>query len=144
MTDWKDDLLTTLLDCGYGDLSLLEDCEYDMDEIIDDCKEVFGDLNINNLVRVMFEFGLRDIEQAVGDRICELEAIDNVRELDEDEELELAALQELSPFDDMESFHNYLDTHIWIEDDEKKSTYTTYLSEALDRFYEMTGFEITY
>ena len=34
MSDFREDLLTVILDCGYGDLYLLENCQYDMEEII--------------------------------------------------------------------------------------------------------------
>lgn len=144
MADWREDLLTAILDCGYGDLYLMKDCQYDIGEIVEECEATFGCLHINNFVRIMFDFGLRDIEEAINDRICELEAIANERDLDEDEETELSALRELAPFEDMRSYHNYIDTHIWIDDEEKKKTYTAYLQEALDQFEEMTGFEITY
>lgn len=144
MSDWREDLLTSILDCGYGDLYLLEDCQYDIGEIVEDCIATFGGLKINNLVRIMFDYGLRDIETARDDRICELEAIPNERELDEDEEDELATLRTLEPFEDMQSFHNFIDTHIWIDAKEKVPAYTKYLKEALDHFCEMTGFEITY
>ena len=83
MSDWREDLLTSILDCGYGDLYLLEDCQYDIGEIVEECLSNFGRLDINNLVRIMFEFGLRDIETARDDRICELEAVQNERELDD-------------------------------------------------------------
>ena len=144
MSDWREDLLTSILDCGYGDLYLLEDCQYDIGYIVEDCIATFENLDINNLVSIMFDYGLRDIEEAISDRICELEAIQNERELDEDEEEELTALRTLEPFEDMQSFYNYIDTHIWIDADEKVDTYKKYMQEALDHFCEMTGFEITY
>lgn len=144
MSDFREDLLTSILDCGYGDLYLLEDCQYDIGEIVEDCIATFGGLKINNLVSIMFDYGLRDIETARDYRICELEAIPNERELDEDEEDELATLRTLEPFEDMKSFHNFIDTHIWIDAKEKVPAYTKYLKEALDHFCEMTGFEITY
>lgn len=134
MADWREDLLTAILDCGYGDLYLLKDCQYDIGEIVEECEETFGGFNINNLVRIMFDCGLRDIETARDDRIRELEAIPNERNLDEDEATELEVLRSLEPFEDIQSFHNFLDTHIWIDVDEKKEAYVKYLNEALDHF----------
>lgn len=136
---FKDDLLVSILDCGYADLSLLEHCEYDMYDIVDECKQSFdGNMNINNIVRIMFDFGLRDIESEIRERILELEA----DERNNEEQEELDKLIELDVYDDIESFHNYLDTSIWIA--KNKEVYIEYLQESLDRFYENTGFEITY
>lgn len=144
MADWKDALLCSIFDCGIADLGLLEDCKYDMYKIIDECEEMFGDLHINDVIRTMFYFGLCEIEDTIDGRILELEDIlSDGGELDEAESLELATLRELDPFNDIRSSHNFIDTHIWIYDEDKKTDYTTYLSEALDHFYEMTGFEIT-
>lgn len=142
MSDWREDLLTVILDCGYGDLYLLENCQYDMEEIIEECIATFGNIKINNLVRIMFDFGLRDIETARDDRICEIEAIQNERELDEEEREDLEALKQLEPFEDICSFHNYIDTHIWIDNDSKRPVYEKHLSDALKRFTDMTGFTI--
>lgn len=144
MTDWREDLLTVILDCGNGDLYLLKDCQYDIGEIVEECIATFGAVKINSLVRIMFDYGLRDVEEAIGDRICELEAITNERDLNKVEEQELAALRELDPFEDMLSFHNFIDTHIWIDAKEKVDAYKKYMQEALDHFCEMTGFEIAY
>ena len=143
MADWKDALLCSAINCSYDDLTLLEDCKYDFNEMIAVCIVRWGGLNFNTLTRVMFDFGLRDIEQYINDRICELEAIANERQLDEDEEFKLEALRKLNPFVDINSVHNCIDTTIWIDNEESKKTYAMYLSEALDHFYEMTGFEIT-
>ena len=142
MYDFKEDLLCCLLNCGDLDINLLSDCGYELCDIVDDCKATFGEVNINNLVRIMFDYGLRDIETAINDRICEIEAVAGERDLDEDEENELEALRGLEPFDDIQSFHNFIDTHIWVDDDGKKETYKKYLQEALDEFEKMTGFEI--
>lgn len=142
MSDWREDLLTSILDCGYGDLYLLEDCQYDIGEIVEECLSNFGRLDINNLVRIMFEFGLRDIETARDDRICELEAVQNERELDDEEQKELEMLRLMEPLEDFGSFHNYIDTHIWLNARDLGEAYQTYLHDAIERFEDMTGFVI--
>ena len=143
MNDWKEDLLAAILDCGYADLYLLEDCRYDLCEIVEECRMNFGKLDINLLVRIMFEYGLRDIETAINDRICELESVENERNLDEDERVELESLRVLDPFENIESFHNYIDTSIWVSrEGNKREIYKRYLQDSLDRFEEMTGFQI--
>ena len=145
MSDWREDLLTSILDCGYGDLYLLEDCQYDIGEIVEECEAQFGKIDINLLAMTMFDFGLREIEEAIKDRLAELNDIEETEgELSEEEQVEREALETLEPFEDMQSFHNFIDTHIWIDAKEKVSAYTKYLKEALDHFCEMTGFEITY
>ena len=64
--------------------------------------------------------------------------------LTEEEREERDALETLEPSEDMASFHNYIDTHIWIDAKEKVDAYTKYMQKALDHFCEMTGFEISY
>lgn len=49
----------------------------------------------------------------------------------------------LDPFEDIQSFHNFIDTYIWIDADDKIEIYKKYVKEALDQFEEMTGFEIS-
>ena len=145
MTDFREDMLTAILDCGYGDLYLLEDCRYDIGEIVDECQFTFGKLDINDMVRIMFEFGLRDIEYDIRSRIEDLNDIEQTEgELDESEKEERDALSMLNPSEDIESFHNYVDTHIWIEAKDKVETYERYLKSSLDQFEEMTGFAIQY
>lgn len=133
--DW---LLMELLHCREYDLSLLDNVGYDLCDIIETDSTFPFDLNY--VMRQVFELGYSQIAQAVNDRICELEAISNERELEEDEELELSELRTLEPSEDFESFHNYIDTHVWCE--RNKEIYKKYLSEALDDFAEGTGFEI--
>lgn len=128
--------LVNLLNCGIDDLRLIEDVNYPW------CDILTGDMpfDMNDLMRMVVEFGIQQITDAANDRICELEAIPNERERDEDEETELKALRSLSPEDDILSFHNYLDTHVWFEN--HADVYRTYLPEALDAFADGTGFEI--
>lgn len=135
----KDSLLMTVLKCGSADLELLEGVRYDWDCIFEHEMED-GELEFNRIMYAVFCYGFGEIEKRVDDRICELEAIQNERELDEDEEKELELLRELCPYDDFSSYHNYLDTHVYCN--AHGGTYKTYMSEALDEFEENTGFYI--
>lgn len=135
--DW---LLMELLHCGEYDLSLLDNVGYDWCDVIETDSTFPFDLNY--VMRQVFEFGYSQIAQAVNDRICELEAIPNERELEEDEELELSELRTLEPYEDFESFHNYIDTHVWCE--KHKDIYQKYMAEAIDEFGDGTGFEISF
>lgn len=134
---FKDDLLVELLGCGYADLTVLEDCRYDFSEIIDECYSVYGKLELNALARIMFEFGIREIGDYVCERIEELEGYGEDT-LDEELREELNALREIDVYEDIQSFHNYLDTSIWVCD--HNGIYENYLSEALDTFEHNTGY----
>lgn len=138
MVKGKDDLLMQLLRCGSLDLALIDDVGYDFCDILEYCDgaEWVVSVGLNGVMRLVFEYGFEQIAKAINDRIEELENED----LDEDGEKELSALRVLNPDDDMETYHNYLDTHVWCK--EHYDTYRKYLSEALDDFAEGTGFDI--
>lgn len=145
MISSRDDFLMSILHCGVCDLSLIDDVGYNWCDILD--SETLGEMlssgsrqRLNYLMRRVVEFGIRQITTAVDDRICELEAIPNDRELDADEEKELSALRALNPEEDIDSYHNFVDTHVWFENN--ADVYHTYMQEALDNFAEGTGFEI--
>ena len=140
MTDFKDDIIVALLDCGYADIYVFDQCQYEMSQMCEECKDDYGEVNINNLARTMFNFGLRDIANKVDERIKELQETENPSEA---EKTELEAIKELSPFDDFGSYHNCLDTSIWLERHDLADTYKTYMQEALDDFEEMTGYAIS-
>ena len=136
-----------LLNCGVLDLKLIDGVGYEWCDILDG--ETLGEMlsdgsrqreTLNYIMRRVVEFGIDQLTTAVADRICELEAIPNERELDADEEEELEALRTLNPEEDIESYHNFIDTHVWFENN--AAVYRTYLQEALDDFTEGTGFEI--
>lgn len=140
--DFKTNLLTALLNCGYLDLVILKDCEYDFSDLIEIVKDYDGEININSLCSAMFELGKGDMQEAINNRIEELEEIE-LDELQEEEQEELKALKELNPFEDIESFHNSLDTSIYFPyDSDKADIYKKYMQDALDNFENMTGFNI--
>lgn len=136
---FKDDLLVELLGCGYADLSVLEGCKYDFSDIIEECYSVYGKLELNALAKIMFDIGISEIENYIEHRIEEIEdSVEYENMLHEELRKELHALRELDPHDDIESFHNYLDTSIWVNN--HKRTYKRYLGPALDRFADDTGY----
>ncbi len=139
---FKDDLLVELLGCGYADLSVLEDCRYDFSEIIEECYGVYGKLELNALARIMFEFGIREIGDYVNDRINSItygvDEEDEENMLSEELKEELHALRNLDVYEDIQSFHNYLDTSIWVCN--HNETYEKYLGEALEGFANNTGY----
>jgi len=138
MTTGTESLLKTILDCGSEDLSILEDVQYDWADLLKRmCDET---CNLNSLMWMVFQVGYEGIQVAIDDRICELEAIVNERPLDDYEEEELARLRELDATEDFESYHNYLDTHVWCQ--KHADTYEEYMMEALETFRDNTGFYI--
>ncbi len=88
-------------------------------------------------MREVFQVGYEDIQIAVVNRICELESSGD---LDDDEADELTLLRELDASEDFDSYHNYLDTHVWCRN--HADTYKKYMTEALEEFEENTGFYI--
>lgn len=137
----KDDLLMTILKCGSLDLGMIDSVGYDFCDIISQLDDMpIQEIGINGLMRAVVDFGIIQIREAVDRRICELEAIPNERELDEEEEAELAALRLLNPDEDIQSYHNCIDTHVWFE--HHGSLYRRYLEEAVDDFEEGTGLSI--
>jgi len=130
--------LTALLDCGVNDLRILDDVAYDWKEIIDAINETGTPPTLNNLLNAVFVKGLAEIQAAAKDMICELEAITKERELEADEEEELAQLRELNASKDFGSFCNCLDTSIYCKN--HADIYGKYMDEVLDMFEQNTGF----
>lgn len=135
-------LLCEMLSCGTLDLELLDRVGYDWDEVLEQLDWPDGEgFNFNRLMRAVVDVGIIHIKQAVEDRICELEAVENERELDEDESEEMEALRHLDTDQDIEGFFNCLDTHVWFR--QNGSIYRRYLSSALDSFEDNVGFFLT-
>lgn len=136
-------LLCNLLDCGEYDLSVLKDVEYEWCDIISDLKISGIEVNLNSIMARAFEYGLGEIKESIENRINELkiwhERTDEEFEA-ECEELEL--LKYLDPYEDMEGYYNFLDTHMYITDPDKREIYEKYLSKELNHFKEMTGYAI--
>ena len=135
-------LLCEMLSCGTLDLELLDRVGYDWDEVLEQLDWPDGEgFNFNRLMRAIVDVGIIHIKQAVEDRICELEAVENERELDGDEAEEMESLRRLDPDQDIEGFFNCLDTHVWFR--QNGSIYRRYLSSALDSFEDNVGFFLT-
>lgn len=134
-------LLCEMLSCGTMDLELLDQIGYDWDEVLYQAGWPSENLDFNALMRAVVDVGIIHIQEAVDDRICELEAVQNERKLDDDEEDELRLLNSLRPDNDIRSYHNFLDTHVWFE--HNGSIYRQYLPKALDSFEDNVGFFLT-
>lgn len=133
--------LTAILYCGSLDIRLLDDCTLACEDVLERAHEWTDSPNINDLVKAMFELALLNLKEAVEQRTEELEGYYGCRDIDDDDLQELEAIRDLDVDEDISSFHNFLDTHIWFE--KNAETYKKYFEPALDQFYEETGFEIT-
>lgn len=60
----------------------------------------------------------------------------------QEQENELKDLKKLNPYNDLEEYHNYLDTHVTCVN--HKSVYKKFLSEELADFAEGTGFAVEF
>lgn len=154
------DLLTSVLDCGYADLDVLMNCKYDISDLMDEVRDMGYQMpNLNNLAMAMFYIGRRAIQEWIDNRKDEVEeeidAIDDWFKDNEahalgdiaDEETRKEALEEmlkalegLEPQEDIESFHNFMDTSVYFSSGEKKEIYIKYCKDALDEFYDNTGY----
>ena len=152
-----DEILVALLDCGYGDLSVLEDCKYDMGDIVEQCQFEFGKIDLNLLAVTMFDMGRADVnewkEKLLNNLLDEKDewdkAIGNGQELTEEEkerydelESDIDLLKEFDVYENLESYHNYLDTSIWLTGTSDDERVRYLLSDAFKQFEENTGFDI--
>lgn len=136
-----DSLLKAILNCGSMDLEMLNDVKYDFDEIIEQLDdEPLQNVGFNGFMRAVVDVGIIYLQEAIDDRICELEAIYSERDLEDEEEEELAVLRRLDPNYDIEAYFNCLDTRVYFLSNEE--AYRTYMADALDSFAENTGLNL--
>lgn len=142
MTTGTQRLLCEMLSCGTADLETLDCIGYGWGDILSQLDDIpIQEVGFNGLMRAVVDYGIVQIKEAIDLRICELEAIPNERELDTDEEHELAALSVLNPDEDIRGYYNFLDTHVWFE--HNGSVYRVYMQEAIDDFEDNTGFSFS-
>ena len=136
----RDLLLTALLECGTLDLGVLDRVGYDWCDVLDRAEGFgvsFEKLGFNGLMRLVVDMGIEDLATAIGDRICELKAITNEKELDEDEAEELEMLRLLDPEEDVNAYFNFLDTHAYLQ--RNQDIYRDYAQDEVKEFEENTG-----
>lgn len=140
MVTSREDFLMQILQCGVLDLKLIDDVGYDFCDILE--LDSTFQFDINFVMSRVFEYGFSRIEDAIYERKEYLTDTRDTYGISEEQQKELDALNELSVLDDFQTYHNFIDTHVWC--DRNKETYKKYLSEALDDFAEGTGFEISF
>jgi len=137
---FHEELLTNLLQCGTADISLLEDCNCDFGKVLDELKENGFDLNLNNMLYIIFRQGLDILKEDIDLRIDELKAYDAITDQEKEE---LEKIQQLNACfgEDFSSYHNCLDTHFNYTNDNRE-IYEKYFKESLDKVMDFTGFDI--
>lgn len=134
----KENLLLALLGCGTLDLDMLDDVKYDFDDIIDQLDgQPIQEVGFNGLMRAVVDVGIIHIREALEEKLAELHGYRDEEVMTEADEEELKALEQLDPDNDIRSYHNCLDTHVWFE--HNGGAYRRYLQEAVDSFEENTG-----
>ncbi len=143
MVSSRDDLLMNLLGCGSLDLGVVDRVGYDFCDVLEQLDGLsVQNVGFNGLMRAVVEFGIDQMREAINTRVLELQGGPYVlNDLEEEEQEELDALNSLNPDEDIQSFHNFIDTHVWFENN--GPIYRRYLGEAIDAFEEGTGLHIT-
>ena len=135
----QEDLLMNILRCGTLDLAMIDKVGYDFCDIHEQLEDTpIQKVGFNGLMRAVVDFGIICIREALDERIEELKGIQDNEGLDDAEDDELQALEMLDPDEDIQSYHNCIDTHVWFE--HHGGIYRRYLQGAVDDFEENTGF----
>ena len=155
----KDDILMTMFGGGTLDWEMLDKCEYDFEDIYEDMKmfcSSYEDFDFNSILLGAIDLYKYHIQDKIDEKITETESdlkeleryIDenngnvDIEYVDDKKRLEqkLEDLQKLYATDDIEYFTNYLDTSIFILNDEIRALYKKYLKEEIKAENELIGF----
>lgn len=155
----KDDILMTIFGGGTLDWEMLDKCEYDFEEIYEDMKmfcSSYEDFDFNGILLGAIDLYVGHIQDKIDEKITRTESelkeleryIDenngnvDIEYVDDKKRLEqqLEDLQSLCANDDIEYFTNYLDTSIFIVNDEVRALYKKYLEEEVEKENELIGF----
>ena len=60
-------LLAHLLNCGTGDLSILDDIKYDIIDIVDDLSDDYFTPSLNNIIHEVFRKGIGEVDDYIRD-----------------------------------------------------------------------------
>ena len=155
----KDEILQTMFGGGTLDWEMLEKCEYDFEDIYKNMKmfcSSYEDFDFNSILLGAIDLYKYHIQDKIDEKITETES--DLKELENYEEMyngniayeyinkiidlrkQLEDLQKLYATDDIEYFTNYLDTSIFILNDEIRALYKKYLKEEIKAENELIGF----
>lgn len=154
LKNWVDNQIVNVKD----EISDLEDCISDLEDEISDLEDEVDSIDTD--IQLKFdeidENKDSDNENVLREELKQLHAIHEEKRLENNakedklenarKELELKQeeyedLSYLDPVEDIESYHNYLDTSVSITDNEE--IYEKYCSEGMKEFQENTGYSLT-
>lgn len=131
--DYKEELLAAILDCEADQLNFFERCRYNFSDVVMQCKENIDDISLNGLKLAILHIAIDEIDDAIEDKISEIE--ERLADgLTMEDSAMLSALQQLNPF---ENFHLLSDNTLMIDHED---FYSKHFKTPLDRLYLKTGF----
>lgn len=137
-------LVCNLLKCGPADLAMLERVGFDWHDVIEATGwrgSSFTDMDFNSLMDAVVYLGKMALKDALKNRIADIEILEIRGNLDKKDIAVLFSLIWLNPEEDIQSFHNYLDTHVWFE--KNGAVYRKHFAQELEDFASNVGLEIT-
>lgn len=158
MISFKEEILITLFGGGVADYSMLEECNYAFEDILENIKTFTSieNMDFNDILIGAIDIFRGNIEKVIEDKIDTItfdlkqleqysdenngnidnETIDKIEYLRK----ELEDLQELNVWDNIDFYTNYLDTQIFIENEETREIYNKYLKEEIEEENKQIGF----
>lgn len=123
-------VLKTVLDCGTGDLYMLDGIEYDLDEMVEEMITDGINPTLNNILGNVFRRGVEELAQLISDRLCEPGEDDSEEVLD--------VLRSLNPEQDISWRCNCRDSGIRFCENEE--IFRDYLPEEISKVEKSMGF----
>lgn len=116
-------IVSQILECWFLDVDFLEDLtrEFDIDLDIENIKQEFWKINLNLLVYKVYD-------EVKNKFLTEYkEEIENIL---------WEKLENISDFEDYEIFTNYLDSHLWFNNEEIENLFQLWRSEQSNKNYD--------
>ena len=148
----REEILHSMFGGGSADWEMLDDCRYDFDDIKRNIES--NNIEFNDILSGAISLYKEHIQNAIDNKKEKIQ--DNIEYLNnkidccaEDKcdayELDnayndLDRLDELDPYEDIEEFINFLDTHIYIIDDDTRAVYEELLADEIKRENDEIGF----
>lgn len=139
----REELLCAILDCGFGDLRMIDDCQYDLAQIYNDLKEFRKDVSLNAVINEIFRLGVSELEEKVlsqkEDTEIRLESAVKGSKLERMLHEQMEEINSLCPKDDVVWHTNFLDSDIRFCKNE--SLYRKHFSVEISGIEDNIGFE---
>lgn len=144
----RDDLLCAILDCGTGDLNMLDDTEAHIFEIIQQMRSEGIELTLNNIMAEIFNEGILRLDEAVRSFREDLESEEQNGNITATrcEQLEKLRRLNINPKHDFGFYVNCMDTSLYFnpqpDKEEKRQVYEELFEDELLDLMNYTGFNI--